>query len=580
MQARIATYARFSSDLQRPTSIEDQQRNCLETLKRLGYEVSHCRHFSDFGISGASEKTERRTGLRDLLAAWEAKELDVIAVDEVSRLARGPRELGDIQERVARTGVRLVTANGLDSRDATFGLTFGITSAIASYALEETRHRVTRSMRGQLERGFMIAAPCFGYRLQRIHGADGRPIGTTWKIHEPEAAIVREIFERRTRGASLMAIAEDLNRRSIPTRRPAKGDLRCWRGTMIFQLLGTTIYRGVLVWNGSASLRRIAKRKNRVLNPIPFPRPELRIIDDATWEACNGSRRPWRRGGGASPFAGVVRCGQCDCRLSIKHASKSRLDHLYCTVCLGTARVGGRTGHLGNVSVRALQAALTLAMKDTLGPQAIERFKDRLRARIAGGAQAEIEETHRELDRVVKAQKTLLTLIEGGGADDEELVKRYTLQTARRQSLTAQLSDLERRVTASNTEAIEAQLAIDPKALVERLLDSHERPERVRALLTRLFPRVVYLGKQGWAIAEFEIEIAPGIALAEASGSSIVDAATTKMWFRSMYGRGVGRHWVASRISGPTGDCVPTRRRVPVNELQLDHVKSTPVGET
>jgi site-specific DNA recombinase len=579
MQARIATYARFSSDLQRPTSIEDQQRNCLETLKRLGYEVSNCRHFSDFGISGASEKTERRTGLRDLLAAWEAKELDVIAVDEVSRLARGPRELGDIQERVARTGVRLVTANGLDSRDATFGLTFGITSAIASYALEETRHRVTRSMRGQLERGFMIAKPSFGYRLQRVHGADGRPIGTTWQIHEPEATIVREIFERRLRGASLMAIAEDLNRRNVPTRRPAKGDLRFWRGSMIFQLLGNTIYRGVLVWNGSATLRRIAKRKNRILTPIPFARPELRIIDDATWDACNGTRRPWRRGGGVSPFAGIARCGQCDCRLSIKHATKTRVDNLYCTVCMGTARVGGRPAHLGSISVRALQAALMLAMKDTLGPEAIERFKERLRARLVGGAQGELEDIRRELDRVGKAQKALLTLIEAGGADDEELVKRYTLQTARRQSLTAQMSELERRVTASKADVIEAQLAVDPRALVERLFDSQERPERVRALLARLFPRVVYLGKHGWAIVEFEIEIAPGIALAEASASSVVDASTTTMWFRSMYGRGVGRRWAAHRIPGPSGNCVPTTRRGTISEPQLDQVKASP-GQT
>lgn len=132
MQARIGTYSRFSTDNQRPTSIEDQQRTCLEKLAQLGYDVTRCRHFSDFAISGASDKTERRTGLRDFLAAWDAREFDVVVVDEVSRLARGPRELADIQERVSRTGVRFVAANGLDSRDPTFGLTFGITSAIAS----------------------------------------------------------------------------------------------------------------------------------------------------------------------------------------------------------------------------------------------------------------------------------------------------------------------------------------------------------------------------------------------------------------------------------------------------------------
>src|SRR5690606_34609215 len=127
----------------------------------LGYDVSNCRHFSDSAISGKSEKTAKRTGLAALLAAWDRGQFDVIAVDEISRLARGYRELGEIHDRIVKTGVRFVTANGQDSRDAHFGLTFGVTAAVATHTLEEIKHRVVRSMRGQLERGFMIAAPPF-----------------------------------------------------------------------------------------------------------------------------------------------------------------------------------------------------------------------------------------------------------------------------------------------------------------------------------------------------------------------------------------------------------------------------------
>ena len=47
-----AIYARYSSDLQRDASIEDQIRLCKERAKREGWRVVNC--YSDHAISGAS----------------------------------------------------------------------------------------------------------------------------------------------------------------------------------------------------------------------------------------------------------------------------------------------------------------------------------------------------------------------------------------------------------------------------------------------------------------------------------------------------------------------------------------------
>ena len=49
---RVAIYARYSTDLQRAASIEDQVRLCLERAAREGWKV--VRQISDRGISGAS----------------------------------------------------------------------------------------------------------------------------------------------------------------------------------------------------------------------------------------------------------------------------------------------------------------------------------------------------------------------------------------------------------------------------------------------------------------------------------------------------------------------------------------------
>ena len=47
-----AIYARYSSDLQRDASIEDQIRLCKERAKRESWRVINC--YTDHAISGAS----------------------------------------------------------------------------------------------------------------------------------------------------------------------------------------------------------------------------------------------------------------------------------------------------------------------------------------------------------------------------------------------------------------------------------------------------------------------------------------------------------------------------------------------
>jgi site-specific DNA recombinase len=51
---RVAIYARFSSDRQRDTSIEDQIRRCTEHVRRLGGKVDSVLVFSDAAISGST----------------------------------------------------------------------------------------------------------------------------------------------------------------------------------------------------------------------------------------------------------------------------------------------------------------------------------------------------------------------------------------------------------------------------------------------------------------------------------------------------------------------------------------------
>src|SRR5690348_5910561 len=84
---RCAIYARYSSDMQRESSIDDQIRKCKEYAAKQGWVVLDDHIYVDEAISGA---IHQRPGLQKLLAVAEQtpRAFDLVLVDDTSRLAR------------------------------------------------------------------------------------------------------------------------------------------------------------------------------------------------------------------------------------------------------------------------------------------------------------------------------------------------------------------------------------------------------------------------------------------------------------------------------------------------------------
>lgn len=80
---KVVIYARYSSENQRESSIEDQCRNCEAFAARQGWTISH--KYSDRAISGS---THERPDYQKLLRDAESKSFDVLLV-EISRASQG-----------------------------------------------------------------------------------------------------------------------------------------------------------------------------------------------------------------------------------------------------------------------------------------------------------------------------------------------------------------------------------------------------------------------------------------------------------------------------------------------------------
>ena len=79
---RVSIYARYSSDLQRAASIEDQILVCNERLVREGWTLTAT--YTDRGISGASHL---RPGYQAMLAAARNGEFDIVLAEALDRIS-------------------------------------------------------------------------------------------------------------------------------------------------------------------------------------------------------------------------------------------------------------------------------------------------------------------------------------------------------------------------------------------------------------------------------------------------------------------------------------------------------------
>lgn len=315
---RSAIYARYSTDRQRETSIEDQSRVCRDQAAASGWQVVAVH--SDEGVSGSTPVAARRGGAA-LLADALAGRFELLLLEGLDRLSRDLVEQETIVRRLEHRGIRILgISDGYDSHSAARKLHRGMRGLINEVYLDDLRSKTHRGLQGQVERG--LAAGGIGYGYRSIPGPDGARL----EIDEPKAAIVREIFEAYAAGRSGQRIAADLNARRIPSPRGGTWAVSALYGNSAkgSGILHNEAYIGRIIWNRSQWVKDPdTQRRQRLDRPrsewVTVERPELRIVSQDLWEAVRARfSGPRRAGGGKGPgprpvtlLGGLLTCGRC-----------------------------------------------------------------------------------------------------------------------------------------------------------------------------------------------------------------------------------------------------------------------------
>lgn len=141
---KAAVYARFSTEEQSEASIEDQLRVCRRVAEREGFETAEC--YSDAAITGG---TAQRPGYQRMLAAARRREFDAILAEDLKRLWREQAEQWRCIKELQDLGVHIITASGVDSRQANFEIIASVMGAAGELERKEAAYRTRRGLEGR-----------------------------------------------------------------------------------------------------------------------------------------------------------------------------------------------------------------------------------------------------------------------------------------------------------------------------------------------------------------------------------------------------------------------------------------------
>ncbi len=440
IRMRCAIYARFSSDLQRERSIDDQIMKCRSHAENAGWKVLEEHVYTDKAISGAS--MIGRAGLRSLLEAATStpRLFDYVLADDTSRLSRKMGEVQDIFDTLRFYGIGvLLVSQGIDSKNEDSSLSAGFHGLIDHQHRRDLAKKTIRGMSGQAARGYNAGGRLYGYRSVKEFDPTGfidrktgitRILGARLEIDNQQAETVRQIFELYQAGLTVRDLAFQLNAKEVlpphNARQLRRGTGRpAWLPNTIYLMLQNPRYKGDWSFNKTGWVVEPTTKKRRRVAKAPEEwqqshLPGLAIVDQMTFEvvqqriqkAKTGPQK--RRIGAKSGFllSGLMKCHECGGSYVVVHGTDR--DKIVFGCCTNHKRGAIACGNGFKVSKDEVEGVILLDLqRQILDPAMlsalVKKVNDRLRTKLgalkrdSAGLSQRRAETQKRLTNVLNA---------------------------------------------------------------------------------------------------------------------------------------------------------------------------------
>jgi site-specific DNA recombinase len=503
-------WTRYSSDMQRVESCEDQEREVRAGLARKGIDSSGFRVIHDRAESGTKNDRAQFEELRGMI---QRDEVGILAVEDQSRLTRADNACCFITDLVYSRGRFISTGEGIDTEQEGWELRVKVVEINNRTTIHELARRVRRGQLGRVTDDGSAGDFPFGYESYHLdpNWTEAPRRGPKPKkgvrIFEPEAHWVRQVFTWfALEGKGVGWIARELTRLGVD--RGHQATTLGWHHEQVHRMLSNSKYIGQWTWGRTRILRNSEGKTKQVQVPPEHQtirdRPQLRIIDQETWEKARQrlramkemyGQKPGQKGRGVKPhhtamyptslLGGLIDCHACGARLW-KQASRTRR-YMFCpnsrkAICTmsGQLPLGKAEEALCNFLGELLSTwpewidSAVMAMVQALGAHA-DSIPDALRADQARLVQLE------------KKINNLVDLLADGAQESPALRERLVKLEGEAEGVRARLRETER--FQKNTFTVP-----DPHWIQEELRNllalCHEEPARMAHLFRRLFGRI------------------------------------------------------------------------------------------
>ncbi len=311
-QLRVAAYCRVSTDdKDQLTSYRAQKAYYTDHIMK-NPEWTLAGIFADEGITGT--QTQKREDFLRMMKQCRQKKIDLILVKSISRFARNTVDCLKYTRTLRALGIGVYfeeqNINSL-SPDSEFLIT--LHGAIAQNESENISKNVAWGKRQAMREGRAIISYKKLYAYEK--GEDGKP-----KPIPEQAEVVREIYRRYLKGATLRAIRDWLAQEHIPdaTGRPV------WNLDTLRNLLTNEKYCGDVLLQKTFIQDCISKKVIKNTGQLPMYLVQNHhegIVDRKTFDAVQAEVA--RRSAGKSPSKKNSSTGQS--HYSSKYALSERL---------------------------------------------------------------------------------------------------------------------------------------------------------------------------------------------------------------------------------------------------------------
>ena len=286
--------------------------------------------------------------------------------------------------------------------------------------------------------GYVMGGRTFGYKNVDVMtgqtDGSGRPIRShvTREIDPEQGNVVMLIYERYAAGWGFKRIADDLNRRGLPTPRPKPGRVRGWDASSVRAVLLQPLYQGIARWN---RLRQHDDEGNPIfeINPesehVIAVNESWRIVSPELADAVDrrfaenrangvGFGKNSSRGGLATPkhlLTGKLRCSVCGGTFTgskVAQRPGSTATPKYVYECAVHRRKGDSVcSNTLRVPVEVIDTGVLRLLTGELSPAFVDRV---LRLSDGGDADHGRQRIETEQDELTAAINRLLSLAEAG----------------------------------------------------------------------------------------------------------------------------------------------------------------------